>query len=67
MTGRELRALRKGLGLSQTALGEALGYTQVHVSQMETGKAPVTIRAEKAVLLLAERDALLSIAKAKGQ
>lgn len=47
MTPAEFRAIRKTLGLSQTKMGEALGYagkpgnrkTQIH--RMEVGKRPI--------------------------
>ena len=43
-----IRTGRKALGLSQGALGEKIGVTQVQVSQWETGKAePSSEQAER--------------------
>lgn len=41
--GRYLRALRKAKGLTQVELGEAIGYSEPYLSQIETGsKIPST-------------------------
>lgn len=45
MTGTELRAIRKRLGLTQEAFGRALGYQGPNIrkiiSRLETGKQAV--------------------------
>jgi transcriptional regulator with XRE-family HTH domain len=58
MTGPELRAARIGLGLTQEALADAMGYggtaqsRKSMVSEMELSKAPVSSRAFYAVQFL---------------
>lgn len=39
---RTLADLRKAAGLTQAAVAEALGLNQAYISQMETGKRPIT-------------------------
>lgn len=39
---RHLRKIRKRLGLRQSDFANALGTTQKHISQIETGKAQMT-------------------------
>lgn len=41
-TAEQIRELRESLGESQTEFGKRLGYTQVHVSYLETGKKKPT-------------------------
>lgn len=41
MTGEELRAARITIGLTQTQLGELLGYGRMHVQQMESGRKAI--------------------------
>ena len=45
MTGEEFKALRKAVGLSQQALGEALGYegrtAEMMVQKWEYGQRPI--------------------------
>jgi len=41
MTGEELRAARAALGLSQAALGRALGVPQATVWRWEAGEHPI--------------------------
>ena len=50
----EVKAVRKGLGLSQQALGDALGLSRVTVGQMERGRAPIERRTVLSLLYLAE-------------
>lgn len=53
MTGAAFREARKRLGLTQAEIAEALGFSsQVCISAMETGKAPITLQTEKALGLL---------------
>ena len=40
--GRHLRKIRKRLGFRQSDFADALGTTQKHISQIETGKAQIT-------------------------
>jgi transcriptional regulator with XRE-family HTH domain len=42
MRGREVRAIRKRLGISQRALGDRLGVAQNTVARWERGEANVT-------------------------
>jgi transcriptional regulator with XRE-family HTH domain len=49
MTGTRLRAIRKKLGLTQSAFGTALGYKsapQVRVSELERGVVPISRQVE---------------------
>lgn len=39
---RSLAILRKAAGLNQSAVAEAMGLNQAYISQMETGKRPIT-------------------------
>lgn len=41
MTPADLRAARKQLGLTQTELGDLLGYTRTAVAYWEHGERPV--------------------------
>jgi transcriptional regulator with XRE-family HTH domain len=52
MTDHELREARLSLGLSQQALGDALGMSRENVSRMEAGKKPIERRTELAVRYL---------------
>lgn len=38
MTGDELRAIRARMGLTQSQLGERLGFTKTSVARMERGE-----------------------------
>lgn len=40
---KNLRARRRALGLSQEALAEAAGFTQVHISNIENSKCAITV------------------------
>lgn len=42
MKGREVRAIRKRLGISQRELGERLGVAQNTVARWERGEASIT-------------------------
>ena len=42
MDGSELKAIRKGLGLSQAALAEKLGVTTTSVARWERGEVPIS-------------------------
>jgi len=46
MKGKELRKLRKGLGLSQAAFARILGVTVTTVSRWERGRAIGPLRAD---------------------
>lgn len=48
MTGEELRAIRKSLGLNQTNFGKELDFTQTYVGQLERGERPINRRTELA-------------------
>jgi len=52
MDGKELRARRKALGLTQAELGARLGYHRDHVGLMERGTQPVPDRTALAVSAL---------------
>lgn len=41
--GRNVRAAREGLGISQEELGERAGLSQVYVSQVETAKTAASV------------------------
>lgn len=49
MHADELKAIRKAAGLSQAALGEAIGMARETVGAMERGTAPIETRTELAV------------------
>lgn len=53
MTGNELRAIRRKLGLSQTEFGELIGAHFVTVSRWETGQLPIRSTVAKLAKLLA--------------
>jgi transcriptional regulator with XRE-family HTH domain len=57
MTGDEVFAIRKKLGLSQTALAERLGVVFATVNRWENGHYPVKRRFELALLALEGIDA----------
>lgn len=42
MTGDDIRNIRAAMGLSQTALAEALGMTQRTITRWETGAVPIS-------------------------
>lgn len=52
MQGSELKAIRKGLGLSQAALAQELGLTAVFIGMMERGERAIERRTELAVRYL---------------
>lgn len=55
MTPDEFRTIRKGLGLSQAALAERLGYrARVTVTEIEGGRCGIT--KALALLMIAYRD-----------
>lgn len=43
VTGQDIQALRKRLGLSQKALGQKLGYSQKGISHWELKKGPISL------------------------
>ena len=49
MHADELKAIRKAAGLSQAALGEAIGMARETVGAMERGTTPIETRTELAV------------------
>jgi DNA-binding XRE family transcriptional regulator len=53
VTPADFAAARKALGLTQTAWGEWLGLHRVTVTNIETGRAPVTPTVERLVKLYA--------------
>ena len=55
----ELKALRKGTGLSQQGLANHLGVSRKFVNEMENG-APIDSRTELAVQTLARKVKLIS-------
>lgn len=57
MQGEEMKAIRKGLGMSQGAFGEALGMSRKAINEMEGGKAGIERRTELAARYVF-RDAL---------
>lgn len=59
MLTEELKALRKGTGLSQQGLANHLGVSRKFVNEMENG-APIDTRTELAVQNLARRVKLIS-------
>jgi transcriptional regulator with XRE-family HTH domain len=44
MTGKEIKNLRKKLGLTQVALARATGYTPNHIQKFEYGTVKVSRR-----------------------
>lgn len=42
MTGYEFRTIRLGLKLTQSQLGELLGFSRMHVQQMESDRKVIT-------------------------
>lgn len=44
---KDLIQVRSLLGMTQEQLGELTGYSAPSISQMESGKMPITTRAEK--------------------
>jgi transcriptional regulator with XRE-family HTH domain len=52
MQGDELRAMRKALGMTQAAMGDALGVSGVYVGMMERGEYAIERRTELAVRYL---------------
>lgn len=59
MNAEELKALRKGTGLSQQGLANELGVSRKFVNEMENG-APIDRRTELAVHTLARQMKLIS-------
>lgn len=49
MHADELKAIRKAAGLSQAALGDAIGMARETIGAMERGMAPIETRTELAV------------------
>lgn len=47
-----LKDTRKRLGLTQSEFGDKIGFTQKSISQMETGKAPITDRTVNLIQLI---------------
>lgn len=54
MSGSELKAIRKKVGLSQAEFGIAIGMTRETVGAMERDQAPIVPRTELAVRALVE-------------
>ena len=52
MTPADLRAIRKSLGLSQTALARLLGVRPEHVSRAERGEKGLSEPARRYILAL---------------
>jgi len=59
MTSEELRAIRKGTGLSQQGIANSLGVSRKTVNEMENG-APIDRRTELAMQTLARKIKLIS-------
>jgi transcriptional regulator with XRE-family HTH domain len=55
MTGKELRAIREGLGLGQYAFAERLKINRVSVTRMENGNQAITPSNALLVELVAEK------------
>lgn len=53
MLGSDLRALRESLGLTQSALADALGMHANTVACMERGEKPISKRTAAALKMLA--------------
>jgi len=60
MQPAELRVIRKGLGVSQGQLGDALGLTGQFIGLMERGLKPIERRTEYAVRYLAQNPHLIA-------
>jgi len=52
MTNKELKEARRKLGLTQSALGEAIGLTRKSIGEMERGQAPIELRTSLAIKYL---------------
>ena len=52
MTGKDIRRARKTLGISQRALGEALGLHWNTIARMERDELPIVKQTELAVKYL---------------
>jgi len=53
MTGKDLLEARKLLGLSQSKLGEALGFTsRIQIGKYERGEAPIPKTTELSIRYL---------------
>lgn len=50
MTGKELKALRQGLKLSQSEFGAQIGVSRVMIGLLERGQRPITRRLEKSLV-----------------
>lgn len=59
MTGEEIKAIRKGTGLSQEGIGNQLGVSRKTVNEMENG-ATIDRRTELAMQALARKIKLIS-------
>lgn len=57
MQGDELKAIRKGLGFSQTQMAVALGLTQTFIGMMERGIKHIERRTALAALYLRDNPA----------
>ena len=55
MQPEELKALRVKAGMSQAALGEAIGMSRVTIGLMERGEAPIEKRTGLAVRYVVEQ------------
>lgn len=60
MQGEDLKALRKGAGMTQAELAEAIGMTGTSIGLMERGAAPIEKRTELAVRYIVEHAATIA-------
>jgi DNA-binding XRE family transcriptional regulator len=61
MTGKELRELREGWGLTQSGLADILGLKGQSISDMERGKMKISKSVENHVLAVKKLRALKEI------
>jgi len=65
MQGDELKALRKGLGMTQAEMADAIGMTATSIGLMERGVAPIekrTIQAARYLQVLASSHTMFALA-----
>lgn len=54
MQGEEMKALRKGAGMTQDDLAEAIGMTKTYIGLMERGAKPIEKRTAIAIRCVTE-------------
>lgn len=52
MQGKELKAIRKSLGITGEQMARAMGLTRTSIVRMELGQQPIEARTELAALYL---------------